>query len=360
MAGSDASGATRLDAYVVADERRRGAGRRPSPLAPRAAAAARWSRRRSRRSTALPLTPSGKVDRRALPAPASADSGRARATVAPARRGRGAARRRLGGGARRPAGRRRPRASSTSAAIRCWRSACWRGSRRSSAGGCRCRRCSSGRRSRTWPTLLRAEPRLDRGPWSPLVPIQPEGDAAAVLLRPPGRRDRLLLPRAGPRSSAPTARSTPSRRRGWTAIARRSRVVEEMAACYVDGDPRGASPRGRTTWAAGRSAGWSPSRWPGSLPRQGQEVGTLALLDAWAPTATGQRSCPSALSAGRDEVAALGAARRARRRRRPARRRCSFWPSSPATSPAEFGGDVRTLIEHLRGLAARRAAGIIC
>ncbi len=304
---------------------------------------------------ALPLTVSGKVDRRG---PARAPRAATGATaVAAARRGRGAARADLGGGARDRArrGRRqllrpgRPLAAGDPADV------AGRGRVRPPPAALVAVPGGDGRGAG------RAAARAGRGTAVVAAGRGPAvGRRAAVLLRPPGGRDRLLLPRAGPRARHRPALPTPSRPPGSTTTASRSRAWRRWRRPTSRRCAR-SSPRGPITWAGGRSAAWSPSRWPGSSRDAGHEVATLALFDTRVPRG------PAALDASpelarrlRDlagEVATLGL----------------FDAPGPGADPLDdaavlaefagdmataFGGDVRRLFAPPAGPLARGAARV--
>ena len=233
-----------------------------------AAARVHGARRPSCVLEALPLTPNGKVDRKALPAPecaASSPSARTwrRATA-------------TGGAAGRASG---PR--------------CWAWSRvgvhdnffelgghsllamrlvsriRASTGqSCRWRRCSRRRRWSTWPRCCARRP----GPWSPLVPSSAGAREAALLLRPPGGRQRPGLRGAGARCWGRSSPSTACRRRARRRAGAAASSVEEMAALYLEAvrarAAAGALPAGRLVHGrhhrlrdGAAAAGSRASRW---------------------------------------------------------------------------------------------------
>jgi amino acid adenylation domain-containing protein len=344
VAGLDASGATRLDAYVVvenenenevvADDLRRVLRERlPRPLVPSTFTTL----------TAFPLTPSGKVDRRALPAPASANSGRAE-TIAP----------------RDPVEARlaviweevldvRPISITESffelgghslLAIRLL-------ARVEEEFGLRLELSTLF----LGPTVL-DQANLLRSPaprsrvWSPLVAIQPEGTRPPFFcVHPAGGvvycfhdlarllgvdRPFYAFQSAGlDDDRAPFAR------------------VEEMAACYVAAmrEARPEGPYDLGGWSLGGVVAFEMAR---QLRAQGQEVGTLALFDAWAPSGS-PPVIPAPLRAVAHEVAALEL----------------LGPRGEGDDPLDdmlvlaefagdlagnFGGNVKTLIGYLRGL----------
>ena len=365
-----------------------------------------WCPRRSCVLDAFPLTPNGKLDRGALPAP-DAGAFAARGYVAPARRDGAGARGDLGGGAGGGAGRRARqllRARRALAAGDAGRLARAAGAGR--GGGARAT-CSSGRRWRTSRAALetaRAGAERRRScPWTATAPL-PLSFAQQRLwfLDQLERRGRGVPHRPAPAAAGRAGRE----RAGARARPRSSRGTRRCAPRFpaVDGEPvaadrpgRGervppgwsttctAAPRRRRTscaawWRRRRSAPFDLARGPlvrGRLVRlaaddhvllltmhhivsDGWSLGVLprelgALYDAF--RARRGRSAPAAAGAVRrlrGVAAALAARARSWRRRRttgarrwPARRRC--W-SCPPTARARRG---RTS----RGASAGRGAG---
>ena len=220
----------------------------------------------------LPPTPSGKVDRAALARSGRRGRGgprdvRGRARAAPGRpeRGAGAA---LERGARRSTRRRTGRLLRASAATRCWRCAWSPGSPRPPAASCRWRASSRRRPWRACARLLRAPSAGGRPPpWPPSrVPLRPRdgGDQPPLfLVHAVGGSvfsyrelaEHLWSGRAAPVYGLQARGLAPSGRR-------RDASVEEMAGAYLEAVAELPARRGPSGSPAGRSAPWSPSRWP--------------------------------------------------------------------------------------------------
>ena len=302
VARADADGDAELAAYVIpsgepvpAHELREFVGAAACPPT--------WCRSRSPRSDAFPLTPNGKVDRKALPEPtrerseeheldraadtdssaASPRSGSASSQISPI----GVTRQLL-----------RPRRD-----LDRGRAAVRRHRARARRAACRSGRSSGPRRSRRWPSCSRPQRTNRAGPRS--IPIQPAGlpsRRSSVSTAAPGTILHLaaLARRLGPdqpfyglQSARPVRRcaavAAPSRR--WPRI-----TYRRCARCI---------PAVRGAWRATASARSSPSSWPSGSVAAGEEVEMLAMFNgpspAWIrqwgwyrqPTRAGAPSTPS-------------------------------------------------------------------
>ncbi len=122
----------------------------------------------------------------------------------------------------------------------------------------------------------------------PLIPLQPHGALPALFLAPPGGGHvvcyRALAGLMGP--GQPVHGLQP---RGIDDGQAPAGALEEIAALLRRHHPPPCSPRGRTCWAAGRSAGWWRGRWRASWARPAREVELLALFDTAALTPEGLR-----------------------------------------------------------------------
>ncbi|MCA1686280.1 MAG: alpha/beta fold hydrolase, partial [Planctomycetia bacterium] len=195
--------------------------------------------------------------------------------------------------------------------------------------------------------VLRAEaPRAGPGPWTPLVAIRPEGEKPPFFCVHPaggivycfqdlarqlgGDRPFYALQAAGLEGDEPPFE-----------------VFEEMAARYVEA-VRGAQPEGPYHlggWSLGGVIAFEMAR---QLVAEGEAVGTVALFDSWAPTAL-ERGVAEAQKALAEEVAALGlfdddglAG---------STEELAFVLGQfPPEIVEEFGGDALRLIAHLREL----------
>ncbi len=346
-AGSDPQGDTRLDAYVVlesqrlawSDDLRRFLRERlPRPLIPSTFTVL----------DALPMTPTGKIDRRALPAPDRSEVGRARSAIAP--RDEIEARlatvweevldvRPIGvtdsffdlGGHSLLAIRLLARVEETFGR-RLALSSLFLGPTLEEMGN----------------LLREADPRANE--WSPLVAIQPAGDRPPFFcVHPAGgivycfhdlaRRLGDDQPFYAFQSAGLEADSEPFER------------LEDMAACYVKvlRSAQTVGPYHLGGWSLGGVVAFEMAR---QLSDLGQDVATLALLDTRAPARGGMVISDSLKEFAR-EFAGLGL----------------LGPDADPLDDAmvlaefagdlvrEFGGDARRLIRHLKGLPldARRA-----
>jgi amino acid adenylation domain-containing protein len=344
VARTGADGENRLDAYVVpegdgsapADDLRRFLRERlPRPLIPSTFTTL----------ATLPLTPSGKVDRRSLPPPDKSSTGRADALVAP-----------------------RDDVEARLAAL-------WEGVLDLRPVGVTDSFFDLGGHSLLAIRLLaRVEEEFGRrlalsalflgptveemaallrdvearpAPWSPLVPVQRRGDKPPFFcVHPAGGIVycfQELAQRLGPDRPFLAFQSA-----GLDGEREPFAGLEEMAACYVEA-LRAAQPRGPYHlggWSLGGLVAFEMAR---QVVGQGGEIGTLALIDTRAPS-TSWPVVPESLKAVAREVAGLGL----------------LGPDDLAADPLDdalvvaefagdltrdFGGDARRLIGHLKGLA---------
>ena len=205
--------------------------------------------------------------------------------------------------------------------------------------------------------VLRAEAtRTAGGPWSPVVAIRAEGEKPPFFCVHPaggivycfqdlarqlgGDRPFYALQAAGLEGDVPPFE-----------------VFEAMAARYVEA-VRAEQPEGPYHlggWSLGGVIAFEMAR---QLREGGHEVATVALFDSWAPTALPRTAWPRPKRRSLARPPRSASSVTPTTRGRPARRAgVRARPSSPADLVREFGGDARRLIGHLEG-TSRSTSGV--